>query len=142
MCQPISPHLTVYKPQITSTLSIFHRATGAILGLAVGVAGVLLPFLSLNLVVSSGPTMVFFLDGTQFLLSHWNLFVLLGEAIGFTLVFSFYYHSLNGVRHLIWDRNRALSMEAVTRGGYLVLGLALLLSVGSFGLLASFGIFF
>ena len=31
--RPLSPHLTVYKPQITSVLSIFHRITGA--GLAV-----------------------------------------------------------------------------------------------------------
>ena len=38
--RPLSPHLTVYKPQITSVLSIFHRITGA--GLSVGTVLVVL----------------------------------------------------------------------------------------------------
>jgi succinate dehydrogenase cytochrome b556 subunit len=33
--RPLSPHLTIYKPQLTSTLSIFHRISGAFLGAAV-----------------------------------------------------------------------------------------------------------
>ena len=33
--RPLSPHLTIYKPQLTSTFSIFHRISGAFLGAAV-----------------------------------------------------------------------------------------------------------
>ena len=33
--RPLSPHLTIYKPQLTSTFSIFHRISGAFLGVAV-----------------------------------------------------------------------------------------------------------
>ena len=29
--RPLSPHLQVYKPQVTSVLSIFHRMTGVAL---------------------------------------------------------------------------------------------------------------
>jgi succinate dehydrogenase / fumarate reductase cytochrome b subunit len=32
--RPLSPHLQVYRPQITSFLSILHRATGVVLAIS------------------------------------------------------------------------------------------------------------
>ena len=58
--RPLSPHLTIYKPQLTSVLSIFHRITGAILGLTLVISFVAF---YLNLVfVGSSLQYCFFFD--------------------------------------------------------------------------------
>jgi succinate dehydrogenase (ubiquinone) cytochrome b560 subunit len=40
----------------------------------------------------------------------------------FTVAFPFTYHAFNGVRHLVWDTGRALTLKGVYTTGYLVLG--------------------
>ncbi len=64
--RPLSPHLTVYKPQITSVLSIFHRITGA--GLAVSTVLVVFWLASLAIgMVTDSSTSSLTLSGTQVL---------------------------------------------------------------------------
>jgi len=124
MNNPISPHLTVYKPQITSTLSIFHRISGSILGLALVALAFILQFVSLN-GLGSHETLVIL----QQLLT-WSSFLI--ELIAFTLIFSLYYHLFNGIRHFVWDLNHALAMNRVNQGGYIVLSLTFLFSLATF----------
>lgn len=97
-----------YKPQMTSLMSITHRATGVFLSI-VG-APLLLWFL---IAVSGGPESY---NAMLACLGGW-----LGRlAVGITLL-CLNFHLLNGIRHLVWDTGRAIEMEAATTGGWLVL---------------------
>ncbi|KAF3941065.1 hypothetical protein ABW19_dt0204643 [Dactylella cylindrospora] len=122
--RPVSPHLTIYQPQLTWYMSSFTRITG------VAVSGVF--YLYLIGYAVSGPL------GID--LSIANVSKKWGElntaiklAVKAPLAACFSYHSLNGVRHLIWDVGKELSVRGVYRTGYGVLGLTV---VSTLGLLA------
>ncbi|KAI8799498.1 hypothetical protein BJ742DRAFT_845707 [Cladochytrium replicatum] len=105
--RPVSPHLTIYQPQLTWLVSIFHRFTGggiAALLYGTGIAYALAPFDTAVIAstVQSLPAAV----------------VLLGKT-AFTAPLVF--HSVNGIRHLIWDTGRALTIKGVYSSGYFVL---------------------
>lgn len=105
--RPTSPHLSIYKPQITSVMSILHRITGVAL-----YAGTLLLVAWLVSAAYSVPI---------FKLIHEFMAGWIGKAllIGWTL--AFYYHLCNGIRHLFWDMGKGFELKAVTRSGVLVL---------------------
>ena len=88
--RPLSPHLQIYRPQLTSIMSISHRATGAALA-----AGTL--FLCLWLVALAAGDMWYSMST-----------LVIGHPIGLSILFGYsvalVYHALNGVRHLTWDR--------------------------------------
>ena len=109
--RPLSPHLQVYKPQITSVLSILHRMTGVALWV-----GSLLLVAWLWAVAYSTE----YFDFWAYFASHPLAKLLL---IGWT--FAFYYHFCNGIRHLFWDAGRGFSLENVTRSGMAVVGASL-----------------
>jgi succinate dehydrogenase / fumarate reductase cytochrome b subunit len=112
--RPLSPHLTIYKKQISSVLSILHRMTG--FGLFFG-ALLLVAWLA---VAAYAPTM--YGEFTVLATSGLGQLVLLG----FTL--AFYYHLCNGIRHLFWDIGKGFSVPAMTRSGWLVVVSALVLT--------------
>ncbi|KAI9139944.1 hypothetical protein BKA69DRAFT_1030013, partial [Paraphysoderma sedebokerense] len=104
--RPLSPHLSIYQPQLTSTMSIAHRITGAGLsGLFYASSLYLLVGSSADLVTAAAslPAPVFF--GAKFITA-----------------FPFAYHSFNGIRHLVWDAGYALSLKGVYMSGYATLG--------------------
>ena len=112
--RPLSPHLQVYKPQITSMLSILHRGTGVFLALGT-------PVLVYWLVkLAEGPTAYAALNDC---LSHWFAQLVL---IGWT--FAMFYHLSNGIRHLFWDIGKGFEMESLKRSGYAVLTSAFVLT--------------
>ena len=113
--RPLSPHLQVYKPQLSSATSIFHRGTGVALG-----AGTLL--LTAWLVSAAAGDAAFSI--VQALLASWiGLLVLMG----FTL--ALFYHFCNGMRHLFWDSGRGFELEAMHRNGRMVIAGAVVLTV-------------
>tara|TARA_B110000027_G_C15994885_1_gene244797 strand:- start:13 stop:399 length:387 start_codon:yes stop_codon:yes gene_type:complete len=118
--RPLSPHLTIYKPQLTSVLSIFHRITGSLLGLLIVVSFALF-YYSLFYVGSSFQYSVCF-D----LFSMLSTFVL---AIGYFIVFVVSYHMLNGIRHLSWDLALGLEIKNLYTTGMIVSGLVFLIVV-------------
>lgn len=113
--RPISPHLQVYKPQITSILSILHRATG--FALAVGT----LLFVWWLISAAAGPQTYAVVEA---FLSSWIGTLLL---IGWS--FAVFYHLCNGIRHLFWDAGRGFEIETVTRSGLVVVVAAVVLTV-------------
>ncbi len=114
--RPLSPHLQVYKPQLSSATSIFHRVTGIALG-----AGTLL--LTAWLVSAAAGDAAF--SVVQAILASWiGLLVLMG----FTL--ALFYHFCNGIRHLFWDTGRGFELPAMHRNGALVIAGAVVLTVG------------
>ncbi len=107
--RPQSPHLTIYKPQLTSMLSITHRGTGiAITGYAAifGIAALVCP--------EGASSVVNAIEAMQ-------LGTLGLTTLKFTLAFPFAFHAVNGVRHLFWDLGRFLSVKEVYTTGYAML---------------------
>ncbi|MEM0987943.1 MAG: succinate dehydrogenase, cytochrome b556 subunit [Pseudomonadota bacterium] len=105
--RPLSPHLTIYRPQITSGLSIFHRVTGVALTLGMTLVVCWL------LAAATSDQMFAFVDG---LLTSWlGYLVLLGST------WALAYHLLNGVRHLVWDMGYGFDLDNVTWSGLAVL---------------------
>jgi succinate dehydrogenase / fumarate reductase, cytochrome b subunit len=106
--RPLSPHLQIYRWQLTSVLSILHRATG----LALSAGTVLLVWWLVA--AASGPDAY---EGVENFLGSWLGFLLL---FGWTL--SLFYHLCNGIRHLVWDTGRGLDLKSTYIGGWLVVG--------------------
>lgn len=95
--RPLSPHLSIYKPSITMTMSIVHRLTGVAL-----YAGTLLLALWL-IAAASDPALFATIQG--FMGSILGRIVLLGYT------WALVHHALGGVRHLIWDTGRGFGPE-------------------------------
>ena len=113
--RPISPHLQVYKPQITSVLSIFHRITGVAMtfGLILLVAWIF--------TLSLGEE--YFQYFVMFIKSWFGLLIL----FGFT--FALNYHLCNGIRHLFWDAGYGYEIETVHKSGLAVLVVSFVLTI-------------
>jgi succinate dehydrogenase, cytochrome b556 subunit len=108
--RPLSPHLQVYKPQITSVLSILHRVTGVALTL-----GTLL--LTWWLVAAAyGPDT--FATAQGFMGSF------IGQLILWGFTFALFYHLGNGIRHLAWDFGWGFELSEVRTSGLAVLAFA------------------
>lgn len=111
---PLSPHLQVYRPQLTSVLSIKHRITGFCLSLALP----LYIFWLISLLF--GPlSYTFFLK----ICSHYIL-----KIIFILITYGFIYHMMNGIRHLFWDLGIGLSIKFSSISAVFIIILTLLLT--------------
>jgi len=104
--RPLSPHLQVYRPQVTSVLSIFHRFSGLVLS----AASLLLVYW---LAALAGGEAAY--NSARELLGTWWSIVIL-----FLATLAFYYHLANGIRHLYWDSGRGFELPAVYASGWTV----------------------
>jgi succinate dehydrogenase cytochrome b subunit len=112
--RPLSPHLQIYRPQITSMLSVTHRGTG--LALSIGTI-----FLVWWLVaLASGPDA--FASVQAFWSSWLGVLLLLGWS------FSLFYHLANGIRHLFWDAGYGYEIKTTTASGWSVVVASLALT--------------
>lgn len=114
--RPLSPHLQVYKPQLTSIMSILHRITGVVLAL-----GSLL-FAAWLVAVAGG--------ADAFGLARAALASVPGQVVLFGLSACLVYHFLNGIRHLAWDAGHGFEIAKAYASGYAVLVLAVLITAG------------
>ncbi len=113
--RPLSPHLQIYRPQLTSVLSILHRLTGVALALG---TGLLVWWLA---AAAAGPEA--FAGANGFLGSVLGRLLLLGWS------FALFYHLCNGIRHLFWDAGFGYEIATLNRSGWLVLVASLALTV-------------
>jgi succinate dehydrogenase / fumarate reductase cytochrome b subunit len=93
MYRPLSPHILIYKPQFSSVFSVFHRATGVVLSLAVFLLMVLADIVN-N--ITFYPVYLF-----SCYINTYLSWLVIGAFI--IVIFSFFYHISNGIRHLLWD---------------------------------------
>jgi len=118
--RPLSPHLQVYKPQLTAALSILHRATGVFLTIG-------------SLLLACW--LVALAKGAE---SYAKVQGFLGSGIGRTLllafVFALFYHLCNGLRHLFWDMGLGFEIKTVYASGKLVVVAAVALTLITFGM--------
>lgn len=102
--RPISPHLSIYKPQISSVLSIGHRLSG--FGL----------FIALSIFCWWFILWVFSNFESCYLEIFDNIFI----KIFIVLVsYGFFYHFCTGIRHLMWDTGRGFSISAINYSGWI-----------------------
>ena len=114
--RPLSPHLQVYRPQMTSVMSILHRAAGVVLTTGTLIMAAWLVSLALGKEAYDVVVMV---------IGHpLGQFVLFGYSVALI------YHALNGVRHLGWDLGFGLTIPQVYRNGQIVLFLTVVLTMG------------
>ena len=105
--RPLSPHLQVYRPQLTAILSITHRLTG--LALTVGA----LLFTYWLVAAASGEAA--YETASDVIGSFFGRLFLFGWSI------ALFYHLCNGVRHLFWDAGYGYELPVAYRSGYAVL---------------------
>ena len=109
--RPLSPHLQVYRWQLTMTMSILHRATG--IALSVGALYLVLWVLF----ASAGAD-------TYASFQAFNTSILGRIFLGGWL-FCGFYHLCNGIRHLFWDAGYGFELKDAYRSGWIVVGVSL-----------------
>ncbi|HEU4484661.1 MAG TPA: succinate dehydrogenase, cytochrome b556 subunit [Povalibacter sp.] len=103
---PLSPHLQIYRPQLTSVLSFAHRLSGVALGLysvllvawLIAAAAGSAPFSSMQTVMRSPAGQLLLLAG----------------------IFCFFLHLCGGIRHLFWDAGYGFDLTAIYASGWVV----------------------
>ena len=105
--RPLSPHLQIYKPQLTSVMSISHRFTGVILSMLL----ILVPLFFFLLALGDEYFTILVIILDHFLV----------KLILYGTIFIISYHLLNGIRHLFWDMGIGLSIKDSYMSGYLVI---------------------
>lgn len=123
--RPLSPHLQIYKPQLTAVLSIAHRASGIFL-----VLGTLLLVYWLT-ALAQGPE--------SYAQAQAIFGSVLGRLILFAWVFALFYHLCNGIRHLVWDMGAGFEISTVYTSGKIVIVAAVALTLIAFGMAYTMG---
>jgi succinate dehydrogenase / fumarate reductase, cytochrome b subunit len=116
LVRPLSPYMQYVNAQTIHTMgfSILHRITGV----ALSVGSVLLVYWLLA--AASGPDA--YAEAQNFFACTWVQVALLGW------LFSFCYHFLNGIRHLVWDTGRGFDLHVARNSGYAVFAAAIVLT--------------
>ncbi len=117
--RPLSPHLLIYRPQLTSVLSITHRMTGVVLTVS------LLLLVYWLAALAAGDTAY---QAALGVLGTWPV-----KALLFFASYAFFYHLCNGLRHLWWDSGRGFEIEQVYASGWAVVIVASLLTLMAWG---------
>lgn len=127
--RPLSPHLTIYKMQLTSGLSILHRITGA--------------YLYLGLVILAWAIFVavyfpYIIEDVSEYIYACTFTKMLFKVMLLGWVFSLFYHQLNGIRHLFWDIGKGFDLKATYLSGKIVLCLAVILTLACWYIVCSY----
>jgi len=113
--RPLSPHLTIYRPQMTSMTSIFVRLTGNALLVA------MLMIVWWFVAAAAGPGAFATADG---FVRSW-----FGDLVLFLSTWAIWYHMLGGVRHLIWDQGYMLDVEKSETAGIIMIIVSVLMTI-------------
>ena len=113
--RPLSPHLTIYRPQLTSMTSILTRITGNALIVAA------LMVVWWLLAAASSPDYFATADAV---VTSW-----FGDIVMLLSLWALWYHTLAGIRHLIWDNAMMLEIETAEKLGWAVIGGSVFLTI-------------
>ena len=112
--RPLSPNIQIYRPQLTSVLSIANRITGVALSLyAVGLVIWLIA-------AAAGPEAYATMHG---FITSW-----VGQVLLFGCTFCFFLHLCGGIRHLAWDAGYGFSLRAIYSTGWAVVAATTMLT--------------
>ena len=112
---PLSPHLQIYKPQITSLLSISHRISGVALNFVLVM--LVLGLLCITLGESYFELLISLIPFSPI------------KIIIFLAILGFSFHFLNGIRHIIWDFGFLLGNRSSAIFGYFIIATSIISSI-------------
>lgn len=115
--RPVSPNIQIYRPQLTSVLSIVNRMTGLMLSIG---AVVLVVWL---VAAASGPQ--------AYLVVHGAIASWFGQAMLLAWTFAFFLHLCGGIRHLVWDTVHGFELRSIYASGWWVVGASALLTAAA-----------
>jgi len=115
--RPISPHLLIYKPQITSVLSIFHRISGLFLS----VGFILLAFWLASLILGDE-----YYHGFLIFFKGW-----FGKTLLLGWTWALFFHMATGIRHLFWNAGYGYKIKTLTFSGWLAVITSFVLTIAS-----------
>lgn len=122
--RPLSPHISIYRPQINSTTSIINRITGV----GMSLAAVLIVWWLLAAATSAS-----YFDFVNGLLTSW-----FGLLVMFGSLWALWFHFLGGVRHLVMDFGVGYEIKSVDFWGKAIVVLSFVLTAASIICLAAF----
>lgn len=118
--RPLSPHIQIYKPQISTFTSILHRITGAALYFGLVLLCILISYYTYKV---------------NFVSEEYHCDCVILRTVIYVVAalwaFALYYHLCNGIRHLFWDIGKGFGKEIAARNGILVLITSFLLTAVS-----------
>jgi len=123
--RPLSPNVQIYRPQLTSVLSILNRITGIFLSAC---AVVLVAWL---VAAACGPQTY---APVQAAIASW-----IGRIVLFGATFAFFLHLCGGIRHLVWDTVHGFSLRSIYVSGWSVVAASVVLTVAAWVASASMG---
>jgi succinate dehydrogenase / fumarate reductase, cytochrome b subunit len=115
--RPTSPNIQIYRPQLTSVLSIANRISAVFT--TVGAVGLVLWLLA----AGAGPDTYAF--------AQWLLSSALGQIGLFIFTFAFFLHLCGGIRHLVWDAVYGFDLSAIYTSGWVVVAASVVLTVAT-----------
>jgi succinate dehydrogenase / fumarate reductase cytochrome b subunit len=115
--RPLSPHLQIYRWQLTMVLSILHRATG----IALSVGAIYLATWVIYAAASPRAYSVFQSFNTS----------IAGRIVLGGWLFCAFYHLANGIRHLFWDAGYGFELKDAYRSGWIVVAVSLIATAAS-----------
>ena len=115
--RPLSPNIQIYRPQLTSVLSIVNRITGVILSVC---AVVLVIWL---MAAATGPQAYAAAQGG---IASW-----IGQIVLFGCTFAFFLHLCGGIRHLVWDTGYGFELRSIYASGWAVVAASAVLTVAA-----------
>ncbi|MEO9132951.1 MAG: succinate dehydrogenase, cytochrome b556 subunit [Sphingomonas sp.] len=113
--RPLSPNIQIYRPQLTSVLSVLNRITGILLSLG---AVALVVWL---LAAAAGPAAFSVIQGA---IATWA-----GQIVLFGFTFAFFLHLCGGIRHLVWDTVHGFELRSIYISGWTVVVASVVLTL-------------
>ena len=115
--RPQSPNIQIYRPQLTSVLSIANRISGAVLSIAA--VGLVVWLMA----AATGPQ--------PYAAAQSALASTIGQIVLFGATFAFFLHLCGGIRHLAWDAGYGLELRAIYASGWAVVAASIVLTVAA-----------
>jgi succinate dehydrogenase / fumarate reductase, cytochrome b subunit len=115
--RPLSPNIQIYRPQLTSVLSIANRISGVVLSVC---AVVLVVWL---IAAATGPQPYAAVQGA---IASW-----IGQIVLFACTFAFFLHLCGGIRHLVWDTGYGFELRSIYASGWAVVAASVVLTVAA-----------
>jgi succinate dehydrogenase / fumarate reductase cytochrome b subunit len=112
--RPLSPNIQLYRPQLTSVLSILNRLTGVLLSVAA--IGLVIWLLA----AAAGPQSY---AAVRTALASW-----VGQVVLFGCTFAFFRHFLGGIRHLVWDTVHGFELRTIYLSGWTVVAASVVMT--------------
>lgn len=115
--RPLSPNIQIYRPQLTSVLSIVNRVTGVVLSIC---AVVLVVWL---VAAATGPQAYAAVQGA---IASW-----FGQIMLFGCTFAFFLHLCGGIRHLVWDTVHGFELRSIYISGWAMVAASAMLTIAA-----------